>query len=202
MAVNINIKSFQPAGMGAPVNALKESGGINQLMGHIKHTHVANDDVKLGIFMDCLSQALSSQGRYQGECESRIKNKIFKFSKEYPTAAQLVIQESRFKYNSKIKDTIDKVNYLSSSFCGSFYAAKVIHHLKDSYGNNKRYGVSYFTAGSSLILVGGILNIVSQPSGSSTEEKSHAAWGILTTGIAMAAFPLVNSLYLASQDEP
>lgn len=204
MSININVTQFQLTGTAVAVNALNDFGGIDSLMTHINNIHAANDMVKFTIWMDCLSQTLSYQGRYQGKCESRLKKKIFTFAKHHPDNALDVIDESQFKYDSKLKDTIDRVNYLSSS-----YFVKVIHHLKDSYGNNKRYGVSYFTTGSSLILLGGALNIVATSSISSTgnstspnEEKAHAAWGAVALGISMVAFPLVNSFYLAFRDEP
>lgn len=204
MALNINVTSFaptlapgqQPANL---QNALKVRNLIDQLINEI-NTHGGNDQEKFADYLSCLSQTLSKQERLQGECESKLKAAIFNFTKTHAADAKVVIQQDRFKYDEKLKSTIEKVEYLTMSLGG-----KYCHHFKNSLGDNKRSGVTYLTAGLGFLIGGQGLQVTlgDDPSTKYDTGKIDAGWTAVAVGGAMLFYTFVNPLRLAIwSDEP
>jgi len=198
MSLNIDIKNVSLNGTNGPLvlgDALNAAGVIDQIIDHVNNSGLTSDK-KIETFMDCLSQTLSEQGRLQGECESRLNATIYNWAKDYPVNCQSVMKSNRFRYNPKLKETITKANYLSSSHFNKF-----IHHLTNVYGNNRYYGVNYFTTGIGLLLSEGLLNLFS-PDTKEDSNRFKLTLSIISTGSVMMAIPLVNSFYLSFGDEP
>jgi hypothetical protein len=181
---------------------LLETGQID-LVRHFIDNNAPNVQDRIGMFLNCLSQTLQRSGRNRGACESALKASIYQLVKRYPLAAQEIIQGNEYKYDSNIRDVIKTIDYLSSGIFGyrgwlPNYFRKAGHHLYETFTNNRSYAVTSLSAGTSLLLTGG-LQVVFSDTADIAQKK--AGWAMIGTGSGILGLPIVNALYLGSKDE-
>lgn len=164
-----------------------QTGNIDSVILHIGAYHTGlNSQQQMGTFLDCLTQIRNSRGKYKGRCDSVLCG--------HPLEAQRVINNNKFKRDPSLKDTLSRIQYLTSS-----YPYRVIHHLQESYLNNKGASVTYLTGGMSLLLTSGLLNALTPYN---NDSKENTAWIMVSFGGAIVGFPIFNSFYRAAKDEP
>jgi hypothetical protein len=183
------------------------TGKIQEFINEMNDTTNAplSSQERIKVFMTALSQTLSSQGKYSnvGRCASLLRNQLYLMAKVYPVETQSLIKDVYFKDDPFLIDTIKKMKYISAKLFGSSYTAKVWHHLRDIYGDNKRYGVSYLSTGVSLMLGGSLITYFSyDTSKQNNPQVRDVALTATATGASMMTLPFLNAFYLATKDEP
>lgn len=199
-ALHVSMTQFvTPSGM---VNIL-ETGRI-ELLRNYAVDHALNAELRIQMFLNCLSQTYRGTGSYQGLCEREIKGSIYEIARQRPqeTAAQLL--QTEFKHDSKLTEVVKTINYISGGIGGyrnkvARYCYRLGHHLYETYTNNRSYAVTSLSAGTSLLLTGG-LQVVFSDTVDGSQRK--AGWSMIGTGAGILAVPFVNVFYLATQDEP
>ncbi|CAF24465.1 hypothetical protein [Candidatus Protochlamydia amoebophila] len=192
-----DVQDFNLPNVGQNMNILTNDGDIESLIEAVNADQQLPMTDKIRCYMNYLSQTLSSRGRLQGKCESLLKTRLYDIAKLDRLNMQLVIKEENYKNNSKLKGTIEKLDYLASR-----YLIRAGHQLKNSYVNNKSYGVSYFGSGLGLFLTGLMASYTDNPSNPENDKKDIIAWTGMSTGVILLAYPFFNSFYLAYENEP
>ncbi|WP_042278232.1 hypothetical protein [Candidatus Protochlamydia sp. R18] len=195
--LNYDVQDFNLPNVGQNMNILTNDEDIESLIEAVNADQQLPMTDKIRCYMNYLSQTLSSQGRLQGKCESLLKTRLYDLAKLDRPNMQLVIKEENYKNNSKLKGTIEKLDYLASG-----YVTRVGHQLKNSYVNNKNYGVSYFSSGLGLFLTGLMASYTDNPSNPENDNKDIVARTSMITGVILLGYPFVYSFYLAYKNEP
>ncbi|HVX00316.1 MAG TPA: hypothetical protein VHA52_07775 [Candidatus Babeliaceae bacterium] len=179
-----------------------DTGRMRLVLSYIDQ-HAPNNRVKFQMLLNCLSQTLQGKGRCLGECERVLKVKLFELTKEDPDAASTVLDNDKFKEDTKIHEVVKKIEYLSDGILnhrGKFarYVRRVGHHLYESYNSNRFFGAIYAGGAFTLILAGGFQTTFSN---TLDEEQRHAGYAMLGAGGSLIGWPILNALYSATQDE-
>ncbi|MBS4163645.1 Uncharacterized protein PRO82_000948 [Candidatus Protochlamydia amoebophila] len=195
--LNYDIQDFNLPNVGQNMNILTNDGDVESLIEIVNTDQQLPMADKIRCYMNYLSQTLSSHGRLQGKCESLLKTRLYDLAKLDRSSMQLVIKEENYKNNSQLKGTIEKLDYLASQ-----YFIRAGHQLKNSYVNNRSYGVSYFSSGLGLFLTGLLASYTDNSSNPENDEKDIVARTSMSTGVILLGYPFVYSLYLAYKNEP
>lgn len=183
------------------------------LTGNIEHviTYINQDILRVQDQMDAylqvLSQILALGGQYSGKCESMLKNTLFNFAKANPLEAQTTIQKPEFKNDDRLSATITKVSYLTVGILGYHnstcnYTRRFLHHLTQTYCDNKHFGGNYTVLGATLV-TGGLINSLTTDPNDPSQKKQREGWAAIAAGgIAMLVYPLIHTIYATKQDEP
>lgn len=189
----------------SPAVVGKSQLSIANIMKQIQEIHRL--ETRIFTYLDCLSQVLNLQGIKKGQCESELKAVLFKLANDYPAEMQVVIKQKRFLEDSKLAETLKKLDYLSAGIFGFYnrytnFAARVFQQLKMTYAENKNLGAAYLTTGAGLLLSTGLENVFADdPNAAVSHSKILLGWGAAVVGGILMLTPLVNSFVRAIKKE-
>lgn len=198
-----------PAGAAAAPVAVNviDTGDIEAVRDDILQRAGAIAQQKITAFLDCLSQTHRVSGRYQGKCESVLKNALFAYAKDHPHEAQRVLRNPHFQEDAKLTETLKKVNYLTAGLFGfrnkkCNYIRRVVHHIHESYIVNRHSGLTLSLTGAGFLLVGGLQTALTSDANSSDNlKKRNEAWAVTAIGASAILLPFFNAFRLAAKDD-
>jgi hypothetical protein len=199
--LNVDLRHYNtPAGV---EDIVRDTGNIDLVINDIlAHPH-ASTLQKVIALMECLSQILSwKDKKYLVVCENALVTVLSDYAKTDSRVVLTVTEYNHFKNSRKLKETIEKLNYLASGIFGynrvSKYTARVGHHLKQTYFKNTYNGFAIMALGTGLFFLGGVQTAVDS---SAVDAKIRVARGLIGIGAFLVIFPFLLSLYLATKDD-
>jgi len=170
-----------------------QTGQIQNVINHIQRPTYANDTDRLNELMNCLTQTFTHLGRYQVQCRSALRDRIFTLASQNPSAASRVVDQSFYRESLELSDVIARIEYLNSNRLFKWF-----HHIEKGVIRNKYSGIASITFGISLLLVGGMSRVLID------ENPTAQNIGIATvvTGAGFIVAPFIYSFSKTFGEKP
>lgn len=213
MAINfgdIRILSFVEAENGPPED-LVQTGRYNLFFDRVleeRRGGVPVADIVSVLFQN-LSEVLSAQGPYRGECESILKSRIYGICQSglSPDTVIDVVNQEKYKFNPQLAGVIEKVHYLLKNRFVSerkdwfLWETRFSHHLGKVVGNLPvmSKAAAYITAGTALFVTGLNKFEPDDPAKGSNTKVGISSMGI---GTALLVAPLISAFKASGTSNP
>lgn len=212
MAINfkdIRIVSFV-GGNEAPEN-LVQTGRHERFFERVSaagqdRTSVA--DIVFVLFQN-LSEVMSAQGPYRGDCESLLKSRIYGICQSglSPNTVIDVVNQEKYKFNPQLAGVIEKVHYLLKNRFVSerkdwfLWETRFSHHLGKVVGNLPvmSKAAAYITAGTAFFVTGLNKFEPDDPAKGSNTKVGISSMGI---GTALLVAPLISAFKASGTSNP
>jgi hypothetical protein len=209
MSININLIQFQANAEAHPHNVV-DQGDINDVIQAINNTNGASQYEKIRAYFDCLAQVFEmNQGEhpFKGRCISALKTRIFEAAKNFPRTTMVAANDPHLKNNDKLRNIIEKTNYIMK---GRFFSSwrhlfirntKFSYQLSKIYGNPSRpiasSGMTYVVTAATACVGAGLTQLLS-----ASDSSRFVGIPLIGFGGTIVGGTLVSALTASGGDEP